>query len=63
MLNIARNKKSKVFYPGQSCATVHCKGVNLQRKILQSSLWDCNKQGLQTEKSDCMKVNRSPSLP
>lgn len=34
-----------VFYPGQFCATVHCKGVKLQRKTLQSSLWDYTKQG------------------
>lgn len=36
MLNIACNNKSRtvLLYPGQFCATVHCKEVKQERKYL-----------------------------
>lgn len=34
-----------VFYPGQFCATVHCKGVKLQRKNTSTFLMELQQTG------------------
>lgn len=49
-----------VFYPGQSCATVHRQGVK-DLSVFLCSLWDYNEQGIHTVKAN--HVNQSYLLP